>query len=250
MYYIVDEIRHYCNISLPYCAEIAESSPIHFYDLTFMLDGHMTYSADGREYVIGKNDAIFFPPGTLRARKEGTSPVRYVSFNFYARDGAELPFDEYMPECITSSIRKIVSAFPQSHLTPNFHSKEKCANMLNYILYELLDASDFKSGNDHIHKILTFVDEHICENIGLKDVSRHVNLSKEYTSAIFKREMKTTLTDYINDKKLSLAKELILGREMTLADVALYVGFENYNYFSRIFKRHFGVSPQNMKNFR
>ena len=250
MYYIADEIRHYCNISLPYCAPIVETEPISYYDFTFMLDGHMTYRANTNEYVIGKNDAIFFRPGTLRFRKEGTTPVRYVSFNFSVKNGARLPFDEYMPGCITSSIRKIISAFPQSHLTPNFHAKEKCANMLNYILFEIMDATEFKSGNEHIRKILAYIDEHTGEHISLADVSQFVNLSPEYTSLLFKKEMKITLTEYINDKKLSLAKELILGREMSLSDVASYVGFENYNYFSRIFKRHFGVSAQNMKNFR
>ena len=37
---------------------------------------------------------------------------------------------------------------------------------------------------------------------------------------------------------VDVAKELILGREMSLCDVSAYVGFENYNYFSRIFKRY------------
>ncbi len=248
MYYIADKITHYCNISLPYCAEIDDT--IAFYDLTFMLDGHMTYSANGREYVIGKNDAIFFVPGTVRRRESGNTPVSYVSFNFTSSNCREIPLPEYMPGCITSTIRKIISAFPQNHLTPNFHSEEKCANILNYILFELIDSSSFVSGNEHIRKIVTFVDEHIRESIGLSMVCEHVNLSREYTSAIFKKEMNITLTDYINTKKLDVAKELILGREMSLSDVAVYVGFENYNYFSRLFKRHFGVSPQNMKKFR
>lgn len=248
MYYIADKITHYCNISLPYCAEIDDT--IAFYDFTFMLDGHMTYIANGREYVIGKNDAIFFSPGTVRQRKRGNTPVSYVSFNFTSCADELQALPEYIPSCITSSMRKIISAFPQNHLTPNFHSEQKCANILNYILFELIDSSSFVSGNEHIRKIVTFIDEHIRDNISLGMVSAHVNLSKEYTSAIFQKEMHITLTDYINTKKLDVAKELILGREMSLSDVAAYVGFENYNYFSRIFKRHFGVSPQNMKKFR
>lgn len=248
--YIVDEICHYCNISLPSCAAIIEKNAIDYYDFTFMLDGAMTYSANGRKYTISKNDAIFFPPGTLRWREEGNTPVRYVSFNFYAMPGISLPFREYMPNCITPPIRKIISAFPQSHLSPSFHSKEKCANMLNYILYELMDSEKVGSNNDHIYKIITYIDEHVCEKINLSTVSSYINLSKEYISAFFKKEMNITLTDYINEKKLSIAKELILGSEMRLSHVASYVGFENYNYFSRVFKKHFGTSPHNMKKFK
>ena len=247
--YFVSDILHYCNVSL-HSSEVIYQNTIDFYDFTFVLSGSMTYTADGNTYVLKKNDAIFLKPGTVRSRLATPEPVRFVSFNFNLLPGRELTFAEYLPNCISANIKNLVSVFPQSHISPYFHSKEKIANMLNYILFEIMDATEFKSGNEHIRKILAYIDEHTGEHISLADVSQFVNLSPEYTSLLFKKEMKITLTEYINDKKLSLAKELILGREMSLSDVASYVGFENYNYFSRIFKRHFGVSAQNMKNFR
>jgi len=68
-------------------------------------------------------------------------------------------------------------------------------------------------------------------------------LSKEYTSYIFKKEIGKTLTDYVNERKMLLAQELIRNGEMSLTDIAVYLGFENYNYFSRLFKRYVEISP-------
>lgn len=245
--YIVDEIRHYCNIYLPHGISEPRKTTLDYYDFTLVLEGQMIYCANNQRYVLSKNDAIFFSPGTHRLREVCNAPVRYVSFNFNAKPGISFPFHEYMPNCITPLIQKIVSTFPYCHLSSNLHSKEKCANILNLILYELMDAEKVASTNEHVHKIITYIDEHVCEKIDLATVSSYINLSKEYTSALFKNEMGITLIHYITKEKLSIARELILGSDMSLTDIASYVGFEDYNYFSSVFKKYFATSPQHMK---
>lgn len=243
---MVREVTHYCNITARKCKKISEMV-IDYYDFTVVLDGTMVYYADGTKYVLEKNDAIFFKPGTRRVRDAGDEVVRYVSFNFHALPGVEFPFSDYMPGCITADIRKLVSVYPHSHLSSFYHSREKCSCMLNYILYELLDASAVRCDNEYVSRIMNYVDEHLGEKLTLKGISSYVGLSREYTCNIFKRETGKTLTDYINERKMLLAKELILSDEMSLTDVAAYLGFENYNYFSRLFKRYLEVSPLSLR---
>ena len=55
------------------------------------------------------------------------------------------------------------------------------------------------------------------------------------------------LTEYVNERKMLLAKEFILNREMSLADISTYLGYDNYNYFSRLFKQYLGVTPISLK---
>ena len=244
--YLVKEITYYCNVALPKCGQISEHV-IDYYDFTFMLEGRMTYYANGTKYIMEKNDAIFLKPQTLRSRVAGNEPVRFVSFNFYALNDDLLPFNEYLPKCITSNIRKLIELYPPSHLTTFYHSKEKCTNMLNFILFELLDTDAMKSGNEHVIRILNYIEEHITDKITLQTISAYINLSREYTSYIFKRETGKTLTTYINERKLRLAKELILNEEMSLADLAAHLGYENYNYFSKIFKKYLEITPMELK---
>lgn len=245
-YYLVEDISHYCNVILKKCAPITER-PIPYYDFSFVLEGSTTYYADGVKYILQKNDAIFLKPGTIRSREAGDAPLHFVSFNFTAPKDVDFSFPAYMQGCITSDIRKLVSLYPSSHLSSFYHAKEKCVNMLNYILFELLDASELKYDNEHVMKILYYIEEHITEDLTLQTISKVVNLSREYTSYIFKKETGKTLTAYVNERKLLLAKELILRGEMSLVDISRYLGYDNYNYFSRMFKRYLETTPMGIR---
>lgn len=245
--YIVSDISHFCNVSLPKCSPIEKSS-INYYDFTFVTNGSMSYTADGRTYILEKNDAIFLPPGTERSRQESNCAVSYVSFNFTTAPGYDFSFDKYMKNCITRDIKTLISVFPQSHMMQHYHSKEKLAGILNYILLELSDTMGFSPNNEHILKIIRYIDDNITSPITLSRVCKEINLSKEYTSAIFKKSMGCTLTDYINERKIRLAKDLITNRVMSLKDVSEYLGYSNYNYFSRLFKRYFDISPMALRS--
>lgn len=245
-HYLVKDISHYCNVTKSTYGTILEH-PISYYDFSFILDGSMTYYADGVKILLQKNDAIFLPPETIRKREPVHGMVHFVSFNFTALEGAMFPFPHYMPNCINGNIRKLISLYPPSYLSTFCHSKEKCINMLNYLLLELAESSELTSGNEHVMKILPYIEEHITENLTLQTISTKMNLSREYTSYIFKKEMGKTLTAYVNERKLLLAKELIIDGAMTLTDIASYLGYENYNYFSRIFKNNLGITPIALK---
>lgn len=123
---LVSELFFYCNVSVPKCKAIAPHLT-RYYDLTFVLDGSLTYVLDGKTCMLQKNDAMLVPPGTIRQRLAGTSPVSYVSFNFHAKDPAVLPKEVHMKNAISPAVRHMVSALPQKHLSPLFYTKEKPA---------------------------------------------------------------------------------------------------------------------------
>lgn len=244
--YIVKDVRHYCNVKINKYSPIP-SNTYPFYDLTFVISGNMTYLCNGEKYILGKNDAIFFTPDDVRERIRGNSPVHFVSFNFTLNEGHSITFEPYMKNCITTDIKKLVSVFSPSHLTQHYHAKEKVANILNYILLELSDTKTSDAKNEHVTRIIRYIDEHITEDISLKVISEQMSLSKEYVSSIFKKHMNITLTDYINKRKIHLAKDLISQNNMELNDVAEYVGYKNYSYFSRLFRKYYDITPVRLK---
>lgn len=244
--YIVKELLHYCNISVSKCMSI-EEFVIDFYDFTFMLEGGMEYVADGKKIIIGKNDALFLPPGTLRRRFAGNTPVKYVSFNFIADDNIKFNFDTLLKGAVNHTIKELPSMYPYTHLTDGHYAKEKCSNMLNYILLELMDNYKESSKNCHIKRILQYIDANITSDIDFDSICKFAGLSREYTCSLFKRETGFTITDYINNSRMKMAKELIIGRQMCLKDVAEFVGYNNYNYFSRLFKKTYGNTPNRIK---
>ena len=244
--YLVAELTHFCNISVKKCTKIPESR-INFYDFTFVLEGSMTYTVDGERIVLHKNDAIFLKPGTISARDTSTAPVAYTSFNFHPNPDVTFPFNRYMPKCINENIRKLVHVFPGAHRVGFAYAQEKCTNMLNYILFELLGNVSSETDNEHIAQILKTIDTQITDKVTLKSISQSIRLSKEHISSLFKKEIGKTLTEYVNERKMLMARDYILSGEMSLSEISAHLGFDNYNYFSRLFKKQFEMTPMAFK---
>ena len=245
--YLVDDIILYCNASRKNAFCLREEV-ISYCDLTFVFKGELKYIADGTTYVLKKNDAMFLPAGTSRFRFEATEFTKYVSFNFSLLPDVDLSLPRFMHNCVSNDIKRMLSFFPQTYILPHYHSKEKLTNILNCILYELLDFSAFHSNNEHIINIIKYIDAHVTEPLSLQSVSKEIGLSKEYTASIFKKEIGRTVTQFINDRKMYLAKDMIFHNDLNLAEVADYLGYDNYSYFSRLFKHYFGLSPQEFKS--
>ena len=154
--YIVSDVCHYCNVSVARCSRMPPRT-IQYYDLTFVIKGSMTYFANGERFVLCENDAILLPPGTLRERLEGEHRVDYVSFNFHILSECELNTPPFLKNVITSDIKKLADIFPQKRLSMLYHSKEKLTNLLNYILFEILESVSLESNNSDIIKIKKFM---------------------------------------------------------------------------------------------
>lgn len=252
--YIVKNLWFYSTHSV---SRFGKMSPmkINFYHLVFLLEGKMTYVADGITYELEENDALLLPPGTIRERDKSNEPAKYIIFNFLPFEDKKIDLDIFVKSAITPNIRKLLSLYPYSFTydfsEPNTHEKEKTRqlmyNILNCVLIELMDNQRYDTKNPHVLKAIKFINNNITAPLSLKDVSQAIYLSKEYTAKIFKEEMGCTVTEYINEQKMIIAKDMLNSDEITLRDTALNLGFENYSYFSRIFKKHFNTSPAKIK---
>ncbi len=244
--YPVREVTHYCNIKVKSSGRILKRV-IDFYDFTFVLEGELLYRVSEKEIRIQKNDAIFLPPGTQYSRAPLNTAVAYVSFNFHAAEGISFSFAPFLPKVINQNIRNLINAYPYGHLSSRHHSREKCANLLNYLLLELEDVLSFGSNHPHVCTMLSYIQEHFRERITLQDISRCTGLTKEYCACLFKQEMGKSIIDYMNERKMQTAKELILTGALSLTEISDYLGYENYNYFSRLFRKTFGEPPMALR---
>ncbi|MBR2453190.1 MAG: helix-turn-helix domain-containing protein [Clostridia bacterium] len=245
-YYIVKKVLHYCNVQPLSCRHIPPK-PIPYYDLTFVLEGSLTYIVDGTKYILNKNDGIFIKPGMIRERLKDDKQAWWVSFNFESIEGFDLSLPVYHPDSFSSDMKKLIQIFPYRHIPPDNFSKQKAANLLNFILFDLLEKFSCLSQNSYINEIIRIVDEGLTKKLTLQGISAELNLSKEYTSYIFRKETGKTLTNYINEQKMIAAKEFVTNSGMPLAEISKSLGFDNYNYFSRLFKKHFALTPIDMR---
>ena len=96
---------------------------------------------------------------------------------------------------------------------------------------------------DVIQRSIAYIKKHHMERIPLDEIAAHVSLSPTYFSRLFKEEMKTTFTEFLNRYRITKAKSLLVNSRIPIIDVAGLVGFEDQSYFTKVFKKHSGVSP-------
>ncbi|MDR1641732.1 MAG: helix-turn-helix transcriptional regulator, partial [Clostridiales bacterium] len=68
-------------------------------------------------------------------------------------------------------------------------------------------------------------------------------LNASHLSVQFKKETGMTFTDYVNQKRIQTSIPLLNATDLLIKDISWQVGFENENYYSRVFKRLQGVTP-------
>lgn len=92
-------------------------------------------------------------------------------------------------------------------------------------------------------KILNFVDFNLSNPLSLASIAEKLHLSEPYVSTQFKKEMGMGITAYISKKRLQEAASLLQSTDLTIQDVAFYVGIVDSNYFTKMFKKEFRCTP-------
>ena len=94
-----------------------------------------------------------------------------------------------------------------------------------------------------IERIHGYIHEHYQEEIGRNEIGAEFHLVPEYLARLYKRKTGKNLKDYINEYRIEQAKFLLKTSEMLVSDIASEVGIDNFSYFSTLFKRSTGRSP-------
>lgn len=90
---------------------------------------------------------------------------------------------------------------------------------------------------------LKFISENIYKDISLVQISRAISVSPSYLSMLFHKEVGENCNAYINKQKIEIAKQLLLEDNL-IYEIAERLGFENGSYFSKVFKKYAGVTPE------
>ena len=95
-----------------------------------------------------------------------------------------------------------------------------------------------------VKQVLAFIHQNYTQPINRKEIAATVGLSENYLSQIFRQEITISPWDYLNRFRIQKAKELLQQSQETITQVAIQVGFNDSAYFSRVFHKQTGLSPQ------
>ena len=114
-----------------------------------------------------------------------------------------------------------------------------------FVLYEETHKIISETNEQDIYrKALQYIKEHYTENITVADVAAHIGYSESYFGYAFKKKYKMSVAQYVRELQLAKSKDLLENTTFSVSVVAGYVGFDDSNYFSALFKKYFGLSPK------
>ena len=99
-----------------------------------------------------------------------------------------------------------------------------------------------------VHKIENFIETHINESISIKRLCDEFNISRTSLYTIMGNHTEHGIAQLIKEKRLQYSKKLLKTTNYSIAEISEKIGFSDYNYFLRAFKKRFGISPRNYKN--
>lgn len=97
--------------------------------------------------------------------------------------------------------------------------------------------------NSSFEKMLSYIDFHFAEPLTLKSLANSFHLNPNYCCSLFPKYTGQTFSQYITDIRINEAKKLLAASDLTLEEIAATVGFRDYFYFSKVFKKKCGLSP-------
>ena len=234
-------------------------------EILLTLEGSVTYTVEDIVYQVRKGEVLIIPPDTLHSLSMGEESSRYLFL--------------FEPEGILS-MRDIKTMTPHFHRP--FHLRdgseahvrirelllrirdtyEKRELMWNTVCYSYLLRVYAILGQRYLNGVrsrpadgsrivesevitasMTYINNHYNQDLSLEDVAEFAGFSRYYFSRSFKKQTGYSFKDYLCQKRLQVAMDLLIRTDKSMKDVAVESGFGSVATFNRVFREKKGCTP-------
>jgi len=144
-------------------------------------------------------------------------------------------------------VRMMDKEWNQVDTLKRLHVKVLFYRFAHELLRQISDQGIETIKSDLVSRIIQYMHERYKESITLESVADAMSYNIQHLSRQFKRQTGQSPIAYLLEVRINKAKELLLLENVTVQEVAEHVGYNDPLYFSRLFKKHTGVTPGNFK---
>jgi len=244
------EVIQNSNPKLKYCERFDQNSKKWNYarhshpyiELIFFLEGKMRLNAAGTSLSASTYDTLVYPANCVH--QDGKNLEDKCEIICLWVDMPELVLNKTV--LMHERNRDIRNIF--LFIYDEYRKEKKIPylieNAIKMLLMTILrDQSEIPEGEQFLAQVFQYIDRHYNEHITLEDLSQRTHISRSYLTRRFRQYTGETVITYINKLRVQYAKELLIGSDKSISEVAWEVGFESPKYFHRIFRREVGDSP-------
>lgn len=154
-----------------------------------------------------------------------------------------------------SEVRKGYSS--QSAFSTTFSLISQCVtidNFLEYLLPQITECTsilyEYKNAkvNPVVAKVRQYVEDNLSQDISLETAASTSHVNPFYLSKLFKDETGRNFIDFVTELRMEKACSLLSHSELSIKEISHETGYSDQNYFSKLFRRKFGVTPTEFRN--
>ncbi len=226
-------------------------------ELLYFLSGDSEFTCAGTEHVVHEGDLLIINSGEQHSVNNDAGG-EYLCVHLSPQFFADIEFENYIFEThivgdafIKECFEKIYEEHKTRSTAYDMRMKSTAYALMayltcNYRKDHLSESGELLNKNKlrDINEVFAFISRNYSAPLTTAALSRHFHLTEQYFCHMFKAKTGKTPTDYINGYRIEKATVFLKNTDKSITDIALSVGFEDSNYFSRVFKKHMGVSPR------
>ena len=174
-----------------------------------------------------------------RYPKEGNSQFWHLDYqNYFFYNNVELAttINKLIKECMSTSITKDALA--------DLTLQELLIRIIQTQTARTIDNGLFSDPKNPITHVVEFIRMNLRENISMKNLSEKAGMSTTSFYRFFRRELGMSPIEFVLSEKIKCAKKLLKNPTIQINEVCYLSGFEDSNYFIRLFKKHEGITPK------
>jgi len=118
---------------------------------------------------------------------------------------------------------------------------------LEYIFDKLGEPRNITS-RPEVNKVIEYINSHINEEISCESMAGFVSMNSNYFSRLFKNEVGISFSDYLVNRRMEVATELLSNSGLSIEEIVEAVGIESISYFYRVYKKITGKTPGDIRN--
>ena len=134
--------------------------------------------------------------------------------------------------------------------TSNMHELQNCESIMIEGFTEKVRELKERSYSPTVLNTIYYIDNHLCEDIRIKQLADEVYVNPSYLSGLFHKETGITISEWIQRKRIEEASHLVLNGNEDFSEIAVFYHFCSQSYFVQCFKKYMGVTPGEYRNKR
>lgn len=226
------------------------------YGLTYIINGKLRYKfPDGRELTVKGGDVIFFQPDDVYELKCLSTCEHYtvnfmldvisvegsIADNLFKQNRLLTIYEDYK-----NFRQDLFEELCEIWSKKNSGYRMKAMSILYNLLYDIMFKQTVTEQNA-LYGLLKpakeYLDMHWNETVSLPELAKMCKLSESHFRHMFLKCFGISPMRYRDNLRLLYAKDYLMREDLNVAEVAYKCGFSDFNYFSKFFKKHTGVSP-------